>query len=618
MEVLYKVIENRAELDDLICGIKLLDHVAVDIETTGLNPRSDTILCIGFAVQPDRVAIVSGDLIDLLQPLFDSPCSFVWHNGKFDTEFLFYRSIQARIDHDVLLMHYALDSTRGTHGLKQLASIYLGEVSYTDELKRYTGSGKSADYSRVPRSIMHPYLSKDAAYTYRLFELFRAMIRSDSKVLSLYESVLLTAERYLQRVTRRGILIDRTALAVIRLEQQAIKDHALVEMRTIVREVTGGRAVHTGAMKQPIYWETFNPGSPKQVGHLIYSILKDDRGKPLRPIGRTPYRWKPNTSEQTIELLPRVPFTSLLLDYRGAEKLIGTYVDGVIDRLDSDDRLRANFMLHGSVTGRLSTSPNVQNPPRQNYRHVVIAPPGYVLVELDYSQAEMRVFACLSGDPFLIDVFKSDQDLHDIVAIQLFGSTFTMEQRQLAKHTNFAVLYGSGAANIAYKFGYSIDQAESILRSWHRLVSRGSRFLTWCRAHPGGAVALETPVGRRHTWGTVHRGNLGNLMNAAGNFPIQSLASDINLVGHIEAETFAAELGARCINLVHDSGVYEVPDNPTIIDRFISGMKDRLAHIHERWIPDAVPFKVDAKVGLTWGSMKTYVGERDKVIIDVK
>ena len=253
---------------------------------------------------------------------------------------------------------------------------------------------------------------------------------------------------------------------------------------------------------------------------------------------------------------------------------------------------------------------NLQNIPRDAViKNLFVAPPGYVLVELDYSQAELRVLAYYSGDPWLKQVYLEDRDLHDAVATEIFGLNFTKEQRHIAKCFNFGIAYGRGAASIAEELNISTTMAKAAQAKWFEPMPLVKEYLDAAKKTAIDGEPLETVLGRRRHF-ILNDKNFWAVQNEAMNFRIQSTASDITAmcVCAIQHKIFDEELvPGYLINNVHDSIIAVIPEERKYIDAYI----DEATHFME-FMPTIVlpgldiPFKADAKIGAKWGCMQKW------------
>jgi DNA polymerase-1 len=593
--------ENIRRVVDFLIKQPLL---ACDIETSGYNPRKDRILCFGVGWTKNRVAIfpeelLTGSLSGVVHQLLEAPGPrWIWHNGKFDTSWfrVGYR-INARVDEDTMLMHYCLNEQRGTHDLEQLGSDYLGAPNWKSQMmaeviKAGHLKKRSDSYALIPDKILWDYNAKDVDVTLQLFGAVTDELGQsrNAGLVPLYHQVLLPASRFLQQVEAAGVYVDlKTVNALEKSLYQDMRE-SLAEINSLIAPIWDPQRyqLHTGAMKPPI---EFNPGSPKQVLYI------------LREIGIR----VPNTLDATLRpLAGRHQFVRALLKYKKVNKLLSTYVEGVRDHIQPDGRVHCTYLIHGTTTGRLSSrNPNMQNVPREGrIRNMFQAAPGNTLLEFDYSQVELRVLAYFSGDKFLRTVYQEGRDLHDEVALALFGPGFTQEQRVRAKFVNFGIAYGRGAKSISDEFKIPIDESAEMIRGWFRRAPEAAAYIKHCREAPVLGKTLSTPFGRRRRFGLVTKENLNTLQNEAVNFPIQSTASDLTLISALSSIAYLRQTwDAHITNLIHDSILVEVSEEADLeeLSKYVISVMQEVPRFE---LNTELPFTVTVHTGKRWGDLK--------------
>ena len=292
---------------------------------------------------------------------------------------------------------------------------------------------------------------------------------------------------------------------------------------------------------------------------------------------------------------------------RKLNKYMDTYVQGIFSVINPDGRLRCTYNLHGTETGRLSCSdPNMQNIPRdKTIKNIFKAAQGRKLVQLDYSQAELRVLAILSNDKFLIDTYINGRDLHDAVAEDMFGPGFTKEQRVMAKTVNFGIAYGRGASSLSETFGMSRTDAQAFIDQWFETVPGARRYINTQRQKPLKGEPCITYFGRRRHF-VITNDHLYHIQNEYVNTPIQSLASDLTMMSLIGIHQWIEQnnIDAKIVITVHDSIVLEVVDDDEVINKVAKECTRIMAEIPKHFIKNCpVPFKADAEVGYSWGAL---------------
>lgn len=439
--------------------------IACDIETRRVEWEDNILLSIGFAYGPSHCLAIhniplygakhyddcrwehDGDLLRVLNYVFNQPdIKYIWHNGKFDCGRLKYLcNIDARVDEDTMLQHFAcINEKQGTHGLKDLGQLYLQAPAWDDELdqikrdwcKQNKCPLKDFMYDSIPTETLIPYMQRDCIATYRLHSLFNQLTRPGSEFI--YHQLCRASTAY-GAIELAGQKIDVDYLE----ELEADLDRLVVQSQKRLDRVSKKYwdpllySAATGAKVKS--GMEFSPKSPKQLKWMLGEVM----GHPVPATDATTMQ----TLMDELDYLGEAAdpdakeFMESILDVRKYSKYLETYVLGIRDVLCRDNRVRCTFNLHGTETGRLSSSnPNMQNIPRNKMiKNLIVATPGTCLLQLDYSQAELRVLAMLSGDPALIEIYRSGRDLHDAVCDMMFGegSHKDKELRNLAKTINF-------------------------------------------------------------------------------------------------------------------------------------------------------------------------------------
>jgi DNA polymerase-1 len=586
------------------------ETIAADTETSGFNPRTGQILAIGFCARPEETFIIPGRWNDLCRPLLESDRQFIWHNGKFDVQWQRARGIQARTDHDTMLMSYALDESTACHSLEDVAGDVLGAPDYKYMVKDYLKK-KTDTYENVPWPILCEYLSLDLTNTKQIADVYWPRIQGDPHLHKLYTRVLIPASEMLTQVEMEGIDVDMEYL-------HQVGDKYIGDFRAYLRDgdIHGGLVGE--AMKR--FWEVsgtrINPNSPNKVAHLLFDVLKLQA------------RHGRSTRKEILQKLIDNPVVAALLNYRKVAKAFSTYVVSVYDKVDVDGRIHAVFLLHGTRTGRLSSrKPNLQNIPRDpTIRGIFVSPDGYIFIELDLNQAELRSLASLSGDPYLVELFNDNtRNLHDEMAAFLFpgwpGETNPdgtenregREQRMRAKAVNFGIPYGREAPSMAEEFDVPVREAERWIATWFSNAPEAHKFILRCRRAARSAETLITAFGSKKRHWVVTRENVRALMNEASNFPHQNVASMLTLTSAIAltkpdyiyaAEKQLSYYGASIVNLVHDSILVKCPNDPATIKAVLELGKNTMRNMQYNWGITRVPFLADAKIGTRWGNLK--------------
>lgn len=576
--------------------LKTQKEIAVDIETTGLSFYDDKLLLIVFAYSWNNVIIINTftkPVIDELKDLFSREnIKFIWHNGKFDIARLKqFIDVDARVDEDTMLMHYiGFNENRGTHGLGYLAMLYLQAPNWEktlDDIKRKICKEKKIrledfNYGMFPEEDLIRYAFFDGLATYRLY---KVMSKEFPERSTLIYRKLIEASNCFAEIERCGVYVDQEMIE--HLDKKLTEEHKILikQINDIAKDYwePNQYMIDTKAKTAP---EEFNVNSPQQLKWILHRMghkIDDTNEKTLKEIN----------SE----------FTNLILKLRKNNKYHRTYVKGLSEAIEKDGRIHTTYNLHGTVTGRLSSSkPNLQNTPRDaTIKNIFRATPGYVLVQADYSQAELRVLAVLSGDPWLQDVYKQGDDLHDKVAEQYWGKDFTSEDRVKAKAVNFGIAYGRTEHTLAPDLNISLAEARKLLDDWYKPMPYVKKFFNERIKMAFEEGISTTPFGRTRNF-IITPYNKFNIRNEAMNTPIQSVASDLTLFSLIEIHKELKEKNlGRIVLTVHDSIIVET--KPEYVEKVKEIMIKHMTEIPKKYLKTDVPFTADIDVGIQWGEM---------------
>ena len=612
------------------------DHrLYVDIETQGdikkLHHSERRLLCVGLhnphqgtLVIPEGLLMPVGtrsnscdwpELIDLLGEF-----QLVAHNGKFDLPTLGFglggdeRSLDLWFD--TQLAHYTLQPGSGEHALEPLAVRYFAAEPWDI----FTLPQKINLAAQDPEDV-RKYNALDVQYGWRLLELFQPLIEGDAKAKWLYDNVIMRASNLFQKREPHGIGFDpeytRSELAEVLDIEAERRRRALIEMahqvlprtRTQMRArskttkdpVTGEKVKNTWKEPVEVPYE-FSPGSPQQLVALYAAA-----GVALKA-----------TNKATME--PRAErgdkFAKELLAWRRVDKMLGTYVTALLDKAndvlgDERPRLFTTFKIHGTLTGRLSSeNPNIQNIPRKKALRKPFVPyrSGRVLVQVDMSQAELRVIAALSGSPYLLELFHNpDVDIFTQMLPDIFPSidfatadpAVVKEARAKLKGVIYGLNFGRGARAISMAIGAPVVEGQRIIDTF---FTNAPEVMDWrkgvIRAVHNGPP-LVSRFGRYFQNELITGRNKSEVERSALSFHPQSHSSDINLLSACDAqdEIEAQRRDWHIVALVHDAITIDCPEAEAEGAAQLLG--DCLIRTAKKYIPEC-PFAVDAQWGLTW------------------
>ena len=556
-------------------------YVALDSETTGLYPRDGYMLGISLSYDGKRGAYIDTNCFDdrteqLLQELFDSK-TVVFHNAKFDMAFFEYHfHFKFPQFEDTMLLHYLIDENPGGHGLKQLTMKFTPYGDYEkpmydwiDQYRKEHGILKDQfSWDFIPFDVMKTYAGMDALCTFLIYEKF-VKIKQNPKLLWVYENILIPGTRFLIDTQDNGVPFDRTRLLFGQEAMQTDIDTAI----TSLYENDNIRKF------EELNGKPFNPNSTVQLRSLLFDYLG------LQPTGKKTGTGADSTDAEVLkELSLQSDVPKRILDIRQKSKIKNTYLDKIIPQLDRDSRLRTGFNLHGTTSGRLSSSGklNMQQLPRDNptVKGCIKASPGHKIVAMDLTTAEVYVAAILAKDTALMDVFKSGGNFHSTIAHKVFRLPCPVEdvaelypdRRQAAKAVTFGIMYGAGPAKISEQVTkdsgkyFSKHEATEVISDYfgafHKLkawIDDNQKFI-----EQNGFV--YSFFGRKRRLPNVTSTDAGvrsHSIRSGLNFLVQSTASDINLLGAIDMGEYikANNMKSRIFALVHDSILAEVPED---------------------------------------------------------
>ncbi len=577
---------------------KLPSLLAYDLETIGINPwGKGKILCVSWSASPDK-AYVTDDIDGFVLQAQKQKCELIGHNIKFDILWP-YSHIGPMLEatHDTKLMAHLLNENDAT-GLKYLAGQLTGYGDWLPEIrdKLYKGLGEE-----VPRDKLYEYCSYDSAATFRLFRIFLPELRKQG-LLPLYTAYMQTINTFC-RMEATGLTVDREMLEFLTAKYKENIEELNKRIQRKVKE-----------------YGTFNLGSSKQMQQLFFGHLG------LSPVRKT--KTGASVDEATLralynqqpENMGKTQFRNLLdtlLEHRGAEKILSTYLEGIEKRLDKTggNTIHATFSLTNSVSRVACSGPNLQNIPRDAnapVKMIYVPEKGNILVAADYSQIEMRIGAIVTGDDNMLGVIRSGVDLHDETARKIFGDDFTTEQRVAAKTINFGVFYGMGAKTLAEKLGTDIREARRFLRAWYDTFPGVKRWQEGQKQTLQDHGYVTSMFGRRRRLPTVFHGTkqeYAECIRQACNFPVQSPAVDITLFAmNVLRELFGYTL---CCT-VHDSVMLEVADTGMLtahlkqIEKIMVDASRLCEFAGFPKIKIDVPTPVDIEYGDRWGEMKQW------------
>ena len=620
----YQFIETQDQLEKILPQYEEVDTIVVDIETTSLSARKGVIIGIAMSSREHQGHFVSLDVVmnnfDYFFDLFaNKRC--VFHNAKFDMQFM-EDSLGFVFDRweDTMLLHYCLEESVGTHGLKPLALRFTDLGDYEKELDDYKKTFarrnkiKLADfnYGMLPMDILAPYACKDGDATFQLYNKFKPLVDKSEEFVSLYNTILKPATRALKVLERTGGPINLAQL-------ERLDEEYKIDIEECIEEISQHSAVQRF---ERLHKKTFNPNSTMQLRQLFFEII-GLKSKKKTATGAQ------SVDKEVLQTLEH-PLAHAVLDLREKSKLSGTYISNIVKGLDKDNRLRSGFNIQGTTSGRLSSSGNLnyQNIPRDNkdIKKLFKARDGYKIVQCDLGTAEVYYAAVLSNDSFLQQAFIDKLDFHSYVAKQMFNLSceisdikkYYPNERQYAKAITFGIMYQAGPAKIAETVnkdaaaGEEITKAQSsqFINKYFREAKSLKRFIDDSNKQIENHAFIYSHFGRKRRLPESKSPNKGvssHAVRSGVNFLVQSVASDINLLGVIDLIDWVQDNGYAddilTFTVVHDSIVSEVRED--LIDIYVENAKRCIQKDRGLSIPNC-PIKVDFEVGDSWGNLSDY------------
>lgn len=616
-ELDIRLITNMRELKRAFHHLKDNNylHLSYDIETTGLVRFEDEVNLFGFGndqVQyiiplEARYSPLKG--ARLAQRKLIRTCvnwlnrnakALVAGNGKFDDLFLKYRfGVKPNITFDVVLASHILNENT-PNGVKENAVLECNAPEWDVNKDLKTGKYKT----REKYQEYLTYLGYDIYYEYKLYKVFHKKLKQDRALMKLFYHLYMPGIISYETVEEHGVFIYPQQF-------KKVRKHLESEREAIEKQLLK-------LAKHEVNWN-----SPAQIQKLLYEELK-------LPVIETTESGSPSTSEATLmQLRDKHPIVELILKYRGVNIQISHFIDGWINRMWGR-RLFPNFKLHGTVTGRTScTDPNLQQVPRDPIiRNLVGAPEGWSVVEIDYSQAELRIAAIMSGDETMKRIYQTGGDIHTHTYEMITGEKVSddkyikKEQRKKAKAVNFGFVYGMGwrKFKIYARDNYGVDLTDKEAEQWRERFFQAYHFLPKWHSKQRRIVQsmgqVRSPIGRLRRLPDIYSTDKSKKAEAERqsiNSPVQGFGSDLTILGMSEimgnAQYYDPDYVLDkdkffVIGTVHDATLFEVRND------YLMEFCPRAKHIleHPKALEDVfhfdtdVPIVADVAVGKSWGA----------------
>jgi len=610
----YETVRSLPRLNALIERVRDAGYVAINVGATSGDPMQAELCGFSLAVAPNEACYVplshrqggeggadglfrgdvapdqipEGAALDVLKPLFtDKGVLKIGHDLKFAWQMFVLRGIEIAPYDDTMLMSYALDAGRQNHSLKSLAeSTFTHAAVAIDTLLKPGKSRITFDAVAIDRAT--EYSAEQADIVLRLWQVLKARLPAE-EVLTVYETLERPLIAVLARMERRGISIDRQVLS--RLSGEFAQEAAALEAE--INKEAG---------------ETVNPGSPKQLGDILFGKLQLEGGTKTKT-----GQWSTGARalEELAEQGHKLP--QMILDWRQVSKLKSTYTDALPGFVNpTTHRVHTNYALAATTTGRLSSSdPNLQNIPvrtedGRKIRRAFIAAPGTKLVSADYSQIELRLLAEIAGIEPLQKAFREGLDIHAMTASEMFGvpiKGMPPEVRRRAKAINFGIVYGISAFGLANQLGIPREEAAAYIKKYFERFPGIRDYIEESKEYAKKNGYVVTLFGRKCHYPDIRASNPSIRSfneRAAINARLQGSAADIIRRAMIRIEEVLAQkkLAAQMLLQVHDELVFEVPNAE--VEKTLPVVKKVMGDAPLPAVSLSVPLQVEAHAADNW------------------
>jgi len=592
----YQLVETESELNQLITTLQGYQEICFDTETTALDANEAELVGLSFAVQKGEAFYISCNeskektiqILNELNVLFkDVTKTWIGQNIKYDLLMLKWYGFEiVGSVYDTMLAHYVIEPD-GKRSMDLLSNQYLQyEPVHIEELigKKGKDQGKMSD---VDIEKIKDYAAEDADITLQLKQVFAPLV-IDKKV----DRVLNEAENPLVKV------LTDMEFEGVKIDVGFLNDYSK-ELATAAKQFEENVYEQAGVR--------FNLASPKQLGEVLFEILK------LDPKAKKTKTGQYATGEDVLtKMASKHKIVDDILGFRQLTKLQSTYVDALPQMINSKTgRVHTSYAQAVAVTGRLSSNnPNLQNIPirsargREIRKAFIPRDEQHILISADYSQIELRIVAAISGDTNMCEAFRLGKDIHTATAAKVYGieeAEVTKEQRYKAKSVNFGIIYGQGAFGLADNLGISRTEAKEIIDNYKKEFAGITEYMDNMVAFAKEHLYVETLLGRKRWLRDITSSNFtvrGYAERNAINSPIQGTAADMVKLAMIKihAAMKEAKLQSKMILQVHDELVFDaVKDELEILKPIIlNGMKNALE------LPNGVPVEAELGVGENW------------------
>ena len=595
----YESVVGDAAIEKLVKILLQQSEICIDTETTGIDANNVELVGLSFSYKAHEGFYIpvanDGDskegakhILSLFATLFEKT-DIVWigQNLKYDFLVLKWYGVELKgKTFDTMLAHYVIEP-EGRRSMDLLSAQFLGYEPVAIETiigkkGKNQGSMRDASLEQITE-----YAAEDADITFQLKQTIAPLIQK-KEVTRVFEEVENPLVRVLVDMEYEGVKVDN----------QFLNDYSKV--LDVDAKLSEERVYEQAGVR-------FNLASPKQLGEVLFDILKLDAKAKKTKTGQYA------TGEDVLQkMAAKHKIVDDILNFRELTKLKSTYVDAIPELINpKTGRIHTSYAQAVAVTGRLSsTNPNLQNIPirsergREIRKAFVPRDPSRVLVSADYSQIELRIVAAISGDPNMCEAFKLGKDIHTATAAKVYGieeSAVTKEMRYKAKSVNFGIIYGQGAFGLAENLGISRTEAKEIIDNYKKEFPNIQLYMDQQINNAKEFGFVETLMGRKRWLRDINSSNFtvrGFAERNAINSPIQGSAADMIKLAMIKihAEMKKKHWDSKMILQVHDELIFDATEEelPELKELILSCMKGAMI------LPNGVPVEAEVGVGKNW------------------
>ena len=597
----YECILDEKSLDKWIKILEEKTVIAVDTETSSLNPLEAELVGISFSYKQNKACYIplahkikglKKDLVlKKIKPILEDPSiKKVGQNIKFDFIILKQNGIEINPIEDTMLISYTLDAGNNRHNMDTLSDIHLGHKTIT--FKELVGTGKNKlNFSDIDITKATQYAAEDADITLRLYENLKERLYEE-KLNKIYEYFEKPMVKLLAKMEFNGIKVDAKHL-------QKLSTDFEKKLKKIEKDIF------------VIAGKEFNIGSPKQLGEIIYNDLKIAKLK----------KTKKGSLATNASVLEDLAFTghkfpNLVLEWRQVSKLKNTYTDALQDHISlKTKRVHTSFLLAATNTGRLASSdPNLQNIPIKSedgreIRKAFVAEKGNILISADYNQIEMRILADIADVKELKKAFKNNEDIHSLTASQVFNipvNKVNDNLRRKAKAINFGIIYGITQYGLAKQISVSNQEALDFINSYFKRFPEIKDYMSTTIKSCRTKGYVSNIFGRRIHLKGINDKNFSIRSfqeRAAINAPIQGSAADIIRLAMIKLDQLIdtdKKFKTKMLLQIHDELIFECSkNNKDYVEKIIRATMASISSSDYHMF--SIPLNVSINSGLNWG-----------------